>query len=108
MFRFTSAIAMVIALLWLTVSTPFVYHAQKSAAAITATTTDEEAAANLLSNTTEEKSETSVNTLSEYLHDHSFLHELYSVNLEPAGLLSVDTYIAFNPEAVSPPPERLS
>jgi len=99
-----SSLFMIMALFWLTVSTPFVYHAQQVQKEIQKQTnqTDDN---NPFSNTTEEKNESSTNTLSEYLHnlpslekDFVFLTRLYK-------RYPYSIYIDHHPELLSPPPE---
>ena len=100
-----SSVFMILALLWLTVSMPYVYAAQKAGKAIAQQVGSAEEDNNPFSNTTEEKNENGVNTLSEYLHD---MHQL-----DHAGVLITqfykchpsDLYFAFHPELISPPPE---
>src|SRR5689334_12035873 len=67
----SSSLFMILSLIWLTVSTPYVNAAQqvkKQTERKSSRTSDN---SNPFSNTTEEKNESSVNTLSEYLHDHA-------------------------------------
>lgn len=95
-----SGILMIAALLWLTISTPFVYGASQVNKPITEQCED----ANPFANTTEEKNESSGNA-SEYLHDtlnqeHSFTEIAQYFKCHPT-----DTYLAFHPESFSPPPE---
>lgn len=92
-------------LLWLTVSTPYVYEAQQDVL-VSQGLTDEEVP-NPLSNTNEERVETGGNSLSEYLHEPHH----YQV---PSSIIEVaykchpdDLYSAFHPELLSPPPERV-
>lgn len=100
-----STLIMIMALLWLTVSTPFVYLAKASVEKQTkGTLPDEETDHNPLTNTNEEKSENTVN-FSEYLMERMnierssvFLSQLFSC-------YPVDIYFAFHPELISPPPE---
>ena len=104
-----TAIFMVIALLWLTVSIPFVTAAQQQQQAYSdVIPSDEEIPvseeSNPFSNTTEEKAESGSNSLSEYLHH---IHEL----IHPAGFLhrhncshDFDVYVAFHGEMLCPPP----
>ena len=104
-----SSIFMILTLVWLTVSTPFVNAAQQqkqtSSASIPA---DEETPGsddnNPFSNTTEEKAESGSGTLSEYLHN---THEL----VHPTGLAhkhnashDANVYVAFHGEMLCPPP----
>jgi hypothetical protein len=99
-----SCLFMLLALLWLTVSLPFVNYAQQFA---------EEQLCDNSGNSnssqqnmpTEEKTETGNNGLSEYLHDHHFeMHEGYLINLG-YKLSPDDTYLAFHPEQLLLPPE---
>jgi hypothetical protein len=64
-----SALLMVVALLWLTISVPFVYAAQQAQQEEVQKQSSNCEDNNPLANTIEEKNESSVNTLSEYLHD---------------------------------------
>lgn len=106
--RFLSCAIMVLALLWLTVSTPFVYSQQQmllqqNIEADISIELEEEA--NPFANTTEEKTESGSNTLSEYLHD-LHLHEQYTIGLAKfTKCHPSDLYYAFHPELISPPPE---
>lgn len=113
--RWASGIFMMLVLVWLTVSTPFVNafqmqmaerdHALKTAPDRSATDT-ESTDANLFANTTEEKTESGgISFSEEYLHDH---HELLDteddyLKHEPSGHSAL--YIAFHGELLSPPPE---
>lgn len=104
-----SAFFMMLALAWLTVSTPFAFmQQQKLAQEKMNYYTDRYAAEeipNPYSNTTEEKTETSVNTLSEYLHDvHSFSEYKHDLPQHNRRHLT-DVYVAFHGELLSPPPE---
>ena|SRR5688572_16255906 len=106
-----SAFLMILALLWLTVSAPFVYESHKELAKLEnagknispLTGTEEES--NPFSNTTEEKYPNSTSFSEEYLHDHHkhdhFLSEASQFHkLEDAG-----TYIAYHGELDVPPPD---
>ena len=104
-----TAIFMVFTLLWLTISTPFIYAAaqQQQQTCASNTLADEESPTdetNPFGNTTEEKAESGSNSISEYLHH---MHEL----VHPAGTLhkhksshDVDVYVAFHGELLTPPP----
>ena len=104
--QIASSLFMIVALLWLTVSTPFVYAAdQLSKQEIQKETGSSEEESNPFSNTTEEKNESGVNTISEYLHhthhsDHGFTTLTKSYKCH-----SSDTYLAFHPELLVPPPK---
>ena len=94
---------MIMALLWLTVSLPYVYKAQQIQKQISKEkSTDDN---NPLSNTVEEKNESGVNTLNEYLHETTVLQQ--PVLILPSGFKCnpTDLYFAYHPELLSPPPE---
>jgi hypothetical protein len=111
--QFISTIFMVLALLWLTISAPFVYEAGKITAQqeklanpdSPVDNTGEESSANPFGNSTEEKTPGGSNSFSEeYLHDHH-TNDCFSVLVsllhkrENAG-----TYIAYHGELLVPPP----
>lgn len=96
-----SSLFMILALLWLTVSTPFVYADQLAQTEQGAANDD----SNPFSNTTEEKNESSVNTLSEYLHDHHIADDSIKVLTKFYKCHPSDLYFAFHPELIVPPPE---
>ena len=99
---------MMLTLLWLTVSTPFVYAAQMNKGKIEKQQCEkstEEDCDNSFGNTTEEKSEKGLNTLSEYLHDFH-LHEAAFISIVKVYKCHPsDLYFAFHPDLFSPPPE---
>ena len=99
-----SCLFMIFALLWLTVSLPFVNYAEQVGKAQVCDSTDNSNSTqqNL---PTEEKTESGSNSLSEYLHDHHFeMHEGYVIN-NGFKLSPDDTYLAFHPEQILLPPE---
>lgn len=101
-----SALLMLLALIWLTVSTPFVYESQqlkKELAKQLPPVEDEDY--NPFSNTTEEKSENSVNTLSEYLHDLHIAEHPSTIIAKYYKCHPDNLYFAYHPELLSPPPE---
>ena len=89
---------MVIALIWLTISLPFVYAAQQKF----------KCQLEFSTNTTEEKTESGVNTLSEYLHEAHALTHPVSIFKNAYKCHSRDEFVAFHPEYVSPPPDQRS
>lgn len=95
---------MIAALFWLTISVPVVYAAQEVQKEISSESKHYEDC-NPFANTTEEKNESSVNTLSEFLND------LHANDNHPLRLTRyykyypADLYFAFHPELLSPPPE---
>jgi hypothetical protein len=101
-----SSAFMTLALLWLTVCTPFVNEAYEIKKEISKKfpVQQSEEDTNLFSNTTEEKNP-NANSLSEYLHDmQSF--EKFSIALTKFYKCHPsDLYFEYNPELISPPPE---
>lgn len=115
-FQLASAAFMIAALLWLTVSTPFVYQFQQKQkteqnklAAVEqsplADTNEEDS--NLLGNATEEKhSNSNGNTLTEeYLHELQVHNHFFSIVSREHQSLNADTYVAFHGELHVPPPD---
>ena len=99
-----SSLFMIVALCWLTISTPFVYAGQQVKSELSKSQGKQDSS-NPFSNTTEEKNESGVNTLSEYLHDMVHM-ECFSVTLVKFFKCHhSDLYFAFHPELISPPPE---
>ena len=100
----SSSLFMIVALLWLTVSTPFVFKAQqeqKKEIQNQSKQTDN----NPFSNTTEEKNESGANTLSEYLHDHPSLEKNFILITRLYKRYPSSIYCDHHPELLSPPPE---
>ena len=96
---------MIVTLLWLTVSIPFVNSVQEKQRASIEKSGSTEKNNNPFSSTTEEKSESGVSMLSEYLHEvlheeHAYVLIRNSFKTHPA-----DIYLSFHPELLSPPPE---
>ena len=101
-----SSLVMVVTLLWLTISTPFVYAAdQVQKQEIKAQAEDVCEDSNPFSNTTEEKNEGGVNTLSEYLHDLHVMDHGFTVLTKFYKCHPSDTYFAFHPDLLIPPPK---
>lgn len=92
---------MIAALLWLTVSAPFVYQAQQAQLEHQQTESD----GSLLNNTTEEKNESSVNTLSEFLHHIQLPYASTFILKKSYKCFPSDLYFEFHPQLISPPPE---
>lgn len=112
-FHHVSAIMMIVALSWLTISAPFVYeHQQKIAKENSAgfvnlpiTGTDEEASP--FSGSTEEKAPKTLNTFSEeYLHDHHHSEYFHSIASQFHKGEDAATYIAYHGELLVPPPNK--
>lgn len=112
-FQAVSAIFMMLALLWLTVSTPFVFNSQQvlteqlSGDYDAPCNSPEEDSTNPFGNTTEEKNPNSGSSFSEeYLHDNALNHNSVSVNLSYHKCYDTDTYVAFHGELLVPPPNH--
>ena len=110
--KIASSIFMILVLVWLTVSTPFVFRAQQQLnkeeskkTVNSSTSCDEEDAPNPFANTTEEKAPTSVSTISEYLNEAQTITHPVGTLAKHHKYHSADLYIAFHGELLSPPPE---
>jgi hypothetical protein len=111
-FQLASAAFMILALLWLTISAPFVFTYQeklgeqgKMATSEVPSGNNEEEAANPFGNSTEEKAPTTSSSLSEeYLHDHHQTDHFFSIASQYHTLQNAGTYIAFHGELLVPPP----
>ena len=107
-----SAVFLMMALLWLTVSLPFVYQSQqelakqnKVAANSSAHQGSEEEAANPFGNTTEEKApSTNVSVSEEYLHDNHAAEYFMSLTSRNHKCENCGMYNAFHGEVQVPPP----
>ena len=108
-----SAIMMIVALSWLTISAPFVFAQQqkmveqKSAgcADLPISATEEEA--NPFSSSTEEKAPKSLNTFSEeYLHDQHHSEYFLSIASQFHKCENAGTYVAYHGELLVPPPNK--
>lgn len=109
--QLVSAIVMILALVWLTLSAPFVYAAQEELAkqqktekSATPLPGSEEESSNPFGNNTEEKTPGSNTFSEEFLHDyHINSHFLIEVSQYHKSENS-DIYIAFHGELLVPPP----
>jgi hypothetical protein len=106
-----SAGFMIVALLWLTVSTPFVFASEQHFAKYSKSTqtTDnlpgnEEESANPFGNSTEEKRPGNNSFSEEYLHDTGSDDPVGSIILRYHKCENADTYHAFHGELLVPPP----
>lgn len=104
---------MILTLLWLTISTPFVVSFQQEMAkqgfsidVSSPLSSDEEDTSNPFGNNTEEKpaSGSSVSLAEEYLHDNHKAEYLFSITSSYHKCENADTYIAFHGELLVPPP----
>jgi hypothetical protein len=116
--HYIASITMLLMMLWLTVSTPFVFASQLKAEhkhALSAAsssqgddnTADDEQACTPLGGT-EEKTSNGVNSISEeYLHMDSELFHLAELSLNHTLQHTVSEYVAFHGELLCPPPNTL-
>lgn len=100
---------MILALVWLTVSTPFVFSAQQERASVEQITEEmpeasEEDTASPFSSTTEEKAPSSTVLSEEYLHNHPHDNAVFSIVLRFHLRENARTYIAYHGELHVPPP----
>lgn len=103
---------MMVALLWLTMSAPFVYAGQqlqakydKMASTQNSSHTNDEESCNPFSNTTEEKAPSS-SFSEEYLHDHHTTDFFVSASMQFHKCEDAGTYNAFHGELLVPPPNQ--
>lgn len=106
-----ASIGMILALLWLTVSAPFVQAAQQALAAYELAAdsslpvgTGDEENSNPFGSATEEKAPSSTNFSEEYLHDHHTGDHAFMITLQYNKQADARTYIAFHGELLVPPP----
>lgn len=111
-YQCASAIFMILALLWLTISTPFVLESQK----IMADKSDcrssqspfagtEEESNTPAGNATEEKVPKTLNSITEeYLHDNNKSNHLTSLSLQYFKHQDAGIYVAYHGEPLVPPP----
>jgi hypothetical protein len=111
-FQKGSAIFMMVALLWLTISAPFVLASQQQMDKMAKTmssqsplsTCDDET--NPFGNNTEEKAPSSTSFSEEYLHENHLAHHFFPISLQYHKGENADTYIAFHGELLVPPPNQ--
>ncbi|MGG9970861.1 hypothetical protein ACQ33O_03610 [Ferruginibacter sp. SUN002] len=109
-FQKATAIFLMLNLLWLTVSTPFVAAAQQELAkqqkvlATEASSSDDGNSEDCTNNNVEEKVPSSTNLAEEFLHDHHITHHFFSVVSHYHKLENADNYIAYHGELHVPPP----
>lgn len=104
-----SAVCMVLALLWLTVSAPFVFLAQQKLAehhqvSKAQLPVNDEGSANPFGNSTEEKAPSSTSFSEEYIHDHHEADHLFLIASQFHTTKNAGTYVAFHGELLVPPP----
>lgn len=106
-----SAICMAAALLWLTVSTPFVFSAQqklseerKTEKVSFAQPVNEEESTNPFGGSTEEKAPSGSSLSEEYLHTHNSEEYFFSSYQQYHKCEDAGIYVAFHGELLVPPP----
>ena len=110
-FQLASAVFMIVTLLWLTISLPFVYDNQQQSERNQIVNQDSssdnsEESSNPFGNSTEEKNPNSSNSLSEeFLHDHHIHDHYFSISSQYHKCENVSTYIAFHGDREVPPPD---
>lgn len=112
--QLASAVLMILLLMWLTVSTPFVLASQQEAAKSSKAASSqssplnggtEEESSNPFGNSTEEKVPKNINSFSEeFLHDQHKSDHLFSIVKQYHKTKDADTYTAFHGELLVPPP----
>ena len=110
-----SSVVMILALIWLTISLPYVYAAQQKLAKDKISLVKESKGVpgdgcnqdenNPFANTTEEKVPTNVNLTEEYLHHQEEPLPFSTDKLSHSHHHSYDVYVAFYGELLSPPPD---
>src|SRR5215510_6496940 len=93
-----SSLFMMLALLWLTVSSPFVFASQQAQQKEIQKLAGNSEDKNPFSTTTEEKNESSASTLSEYLHDLNATNHHFTLLRRIYKCHTSDVYYAFHPE----------
>jgi hypothetical protein len=108
--QLVSAVVMILALVWLTVSAPFVYTAQEELSkqqkmekpGFPLAGSEEES--NPFGNNTEEKAPNTTSLSEEYIHNSHRIHFFFSIATQYHKCENADTYIAFHGELLVPPP----
>jgi hypothetical protein len=105
------AVLMIVSMIWLTISTPFVFRAQQAIAKQQQNMPDQsllagnEEESNTMGGSTEGKA-LSLNTLTEdFLHDCHLSHYFSIQIISFHGCENADTYVAFHGEMDVPPPD---
>jgi len=105
-----SSIAMIVALLWLTISLPYIYKAQLKYAEISSAATGYPSPAaeentNPFSGLSEEKAPSATGINEEYLHHHDFHDAPWKLIEFLHGDFVSTLFPVFHGELLSPPPE---
>ena len=93
-------------LAWLTVCLPYVNEKQQAVKSSTEKTSENKAnSGNPLNNTNEERSESGVSLLSEYLHEAPVIEHHFTLVSTFYKCHPSDLYIAYHPDLIIPPPK---
>lgn len=108
-FEKAAAVFLIVTLIWLTVSTPFIMSMQQNTATeeISASwpcSDADEDSTDCSDNNTEEKAPTGSNLSEEFLHEHDFANNYFTINTLTHHQENTDVYIAFHGELHAPPP----
>ena len=110
-YKKVAAVLMIFALLWLTISAPFVLRSQQlfsQDSEIEAPFAgSEEESSNPFGNSEEKSSKTSTTFSEEYMHDHYKSAYLFFIALQGHNSESNNLYTSHLVELLSPPPERM-
>lgn len=104
-----NSLLMILSLVWLTVSIPFVYNARQQVSRIKCEQGSKHSPSrdqntNPLANTTEEKPVSTISISEEYLHHHDHTGIVTETNPHLFYLRDENTYTAFHGELLTPPP----
>lgn len=112
--QLVAAVIFILALAWLTVSTPFVYAAQQELAKqhkmekpSSPLTAGDEESSKPSNNNTEEKTTGSTSLSEEFLHDNHKADNYFFISLQYQKCDNAGTYIAYHGELLVPPPNVL-
>ena len=111
--QLASAVIMIMALMWLTVSTPFVYafqqeldKQQKMEKAGSPVTGCEEETTKIPNSNTEEKTPGNTSLSEEYLHNNHKADYFIYLSMQYQKCDNAGTYIAYHGEMLIPPPNH--
>lgn len=107
-----AAIAMILALLWLTVSAPVIFSAQQKLVKASQELSQnnfpetEEDGGNPFGNNTEEKAPGGISFAEEFLHEYQQQIHLFTASSSVYAIEEHETYHAYHGELLVPPPNR--
>jgi hypothetical protein len=111
-FQLVSSVCMILALLWLTISLPFVYASQQEFAKQEQLSntgfpiSGNEEEANPFGNSEEKAPNSSSSFSEEYLHDHHKSDYFFSIVMQHHKCENAEIYVAFHGELLVPPPNQ--